>query len=254
LCDAARYFRNAVLSKVKQFYGKIERKSLPPRPEIKLPPVKSESFTLGSNLPYLLAFIAYRMPGTDSRDFAAVQILCDILSSQRASLYALVPQGKALGTEFGLAETYPKASVAYSAAALPADGDSAAVIQEMGGILADYAKDGVPEDLVEAAKRREIVGAEFRRNSIPGLADAWSEALAGEGRNSPDEDIEAMKRVTLQDVNRVAKPVSPRSELHHGRAKAGAVGCRRRFQRIWRKRTVDFGPCETCGIACLGIV
>jgi zinc protease len=196
---------DAVLSKVKEFYGKIERKSLPPRPEIKLPPVKSESFTLDSNLPYLLAFIAYRMPGTDSPDFAAVQILCDVLSSQRANLYALVPRGKALGTEFGLAETYPKASVTYGEVVLPADGDSAAVIQEMRSILADYAKNGVPEDLLEAAKRREIVGAEFRRNSIPGLADAWSEALAGEGRSSPDEGINAMKRVTLQDVNRVAK-------------------------------------------------
>ncbi len=196
---------DAVLSKVKEFYGTIERKSLPPRPEIKLPPVKSESFTLDSNLPYLLAFIAYRMPGTDSPDYGAVQILCDVLSSQRANLYALVPQGKALGTEFGLAEAYPKASVAYSAAALPAGGDSGAVIQEMRGILADYAKNGVPEDLLGAAKRRAIVGAEFRRNSIPGLADTWSEALAAEGRNSPDEDIDAIKRVTLEDVNRIAK-------------------------------------------------
>ena len=167
--------------------------------------MKSESFTLDSNLPYLLAFIAYRMPGTDSPDYGAVQILCDVLSSQRANLYALVPQGKALGTEFGLAEAYPKASVAYSAAALPAGGDSAAVIQEMRGILADYAKNGVPEDLLGAAKRRAIVGAEFRRNSIPGLADTWSEALAAEGRNSPDEDIDAIKRVTLEDVNRIAK-------------------------------------------------
>jgi zinc protease len=196
---------DAVLSKVKEFYGTIARKSLPPRPEIKLPPVKSESFTLDSNLPYLLAFIAYRMPGTDNPDYGAVQILCDVLSSQRANLYALVPRGKALGTEFGLAEAYPKASVAYSAAALPAGGDSAAIIQEMRGILADYAKNGVPQDLLEAAKRRAIVGAEFRRNSIPGLADTWSEALAAEGRNSPDEDIDAIKRVTLEDVNRVAK-------------------------------------------------
>ena len=103
---------NAVLAKVKQYYGKIERKTLPPRPEINLAPVKSESFTLPSNLPYLLAFIAYRMPGTDSPDFAAVQILSDVLASQRGNLYELVPQGKALQTEFGLAEAYPKASMA----------------------------------------------------------------------------------------------------------------------------------------------
>jgi zinc protease len=97
---------NAVLAEVKQYYGKIERKTLPARPEINLAPVKTESFTLPSNLPYVLAFIAYRMPGTDSADFAAVRILSDVLASERGNLYELVPQGKALQTEFGLAETY----------------------------------------------------------------------------------------------------------------------------------------------------
>jgi zinc protease len=196
---------NAVLAKVREYYGKIERKTLPPRPEVNLSAVKSESFTLDSNLPYLLAFIAYRMPGTDSPDFAAVHILSDVLASQRGNIYGLVPQGKALDAEFGLAEAYPKASVAYSVAVLPTTGNADPVILEMRKIIADYAMNGVPEDLVEAAKRREIANAEFRRNSIPGLAEVWSEALAAEGRNSPDDDVEAMKRVTVADVNRLAK-------------------------------------------------
>jgi len=196
---------NAVLAKVKEFYGNIPRKTLPPRAEIKLPPVKPESFTLDSNLSYLLAFVAFRMPGTDSPDFAALQILGDVLGSQRGNLYALVPQGKALQTEFGFAETYNKASVAYAAAVLPADGNATPVIAEMRKILAAYAANGLPAELVEAAKRREIEGEEFRRNSIPGLAEEWSDALAAEGRNSPDEDVEAIRRVTTADVNRVAK-------------------------------------------------
>jgi zinc protease len=196
---------NAVLAKVKEFYGNIAKKSLPPRPEINLQPVKPESFTLDSNLSYLLAFVAFRMPGTDNPDFAPAQILGDVLSSQRGNLYAMVPQGKALQTEFGFAESYTRASVAYSAAVLPANGNAAPVITEMRKILADYAANGVPVELVEAAKRREIAGEEFRRNSIPGLAAEWSEALAARGRKSPDEDVEAMKRVTPADVNRVAK-------------------------------------------------
>ena len=196
---------DAVLAKVREYYGKIERKTLPPRPQVNLSPVKSESFTLDSNLPYLLAFIAFRMPGTDSADFAAVHILSDVLASQRGNIYGLVPQGKALDAEFGLAEAYPKASVAYSVAVLPAAGDAGPVTEEMRKIIADYAMNGLPADLVEAAKRREIAAAEFRRNSIPGLAEAWSDALAAEGRNSPDDDVEAMKRVTVEDVNRLAK-------------------------------------------------
>ncbi|MFZ0739475.1 MAG: pitrilysin family protein [Candidatus Acidiferrales bacterium] len=195
----------AVLATVKELYGKIERKSLPARADITLSPVKSESFTLDSNLPYLLVFISYRAAGTESPDFPAVQILSDVLGSQRANLYALVPQGKALATEFGLAETYAKASVAYSAAVLPADSDAKPIIAEMRKIMSDYAANGVPAELVEAAKRKEIAAAEFRRNSIPGLAEAWSQALAAEGRNSPDDDVDAMKRVTPEDVNRAAK-------------------------------------------------
>ena len=196
---------SAVLAQVKEYFGKIEKKSLPARPEITLPPVKAESFTLDSNLPYLLAFVSYRTAGTDSPDFAAVQILSDVLASQRGNLYALVPAGKALETGFGLVEAYPKASVAFSAAALPADADAKPIIAEMRKIMSDYAANGVPADLDEAAKRKEIAGAEFRLNSIPGLAEAWSAAVAGEGRNSPDDDVDAMKKVTLEDVNRAAK-------------------------------------------------
>ena len=195
----------AVLAKVKELYGNIPRKPLPARAQVNLQPVKPESFTMDSNLSYLLAFVAFRLPGTDSPDFAAAQILSDVLASQRGNLYAMVPQGKALQTEFGFAEAYSKASAAYAAAALPADASAAPVIAEMRKILSDYAANGLPAELVDAAKRREIAGEEFRLTSIPGLAEEWSDALASEGRNSPEDDIEAMKRVTPADVNRVAK-------------------------------------------------
>ena len=195
----------ATLAKIKQYYGSIPRKTLPPRPTVQLKPVRPESFTLESNLPYLLTMIAYRFPGTDSPDFAASRVLADVLSSERGDLYALVPQGKALGTEFSLLETYPKASAACAWAALPAGADPAAIDAEMKNILARYVARGVPADLVEAAKKGEIASAEFARNSIPNLASVWSQALAAENRNSPEEDVEAIKRVTVEDVNRVAK-------------------------------------------------
>jgi zinc protease len=121
----------------------------------------------------------------------------------------MVPAGKALAAEFGLAESHTKASVGYGMVALPsgaeATGAAKDAIREMRAILANYAQMGVPEDLVAAAIRSEVASAEFQRNSIPGLANLWSNALAAEGRNSPDEDVEAIKRVTLADVNRVAQ-------------------------------------------------
>jgi len=195
----------STMAKIKEMFGKIPSHALPTRPAIQLAAVKSESFSLDSNLPYTAAFIAYRLPGTDSPDYAATQILADVLSSQRGDLYAMVPAGKALGTEFGLAETYPLASVGFGLVAEPAGVDVAAATAQMRGILENYAAKGLPAELVDAAKRSEVASAEFQRNSIPGLANVWSSALAAEGRTSPDEDVEALKKVTLADVNRVAK-------------------------------------------------
>jgi zinc protease len=195
----------ATLEKIRHLYGDIPSHALPPHPAIDLQPVKPETFTLDSNLPYVLGFIAWRMPGTDSPDYAALQILADVLASQRGDIYGMVPAGKALAAEFGLAESYPKASVGYGVVALPAGQDATAPLEELRGIVNKYAANGVPEDLVDAAKRAEIAQAEFQRNSIPDLAAVWSQALAAEGRTSPDEDVDAIRKVTLADVNRVAK-------------------------------------------------
>jgi zinc protease len=195
----------ATLAKIKTLYGSLPSHPVPPPPAIHLQPFQSTSFTLTSNLPYVLGFIAWRLPGTDSPDYAAINILADVLASQRADLYGMVPAGKALGTEFGLAETYRKASVAFGLVAQPAGVDVKASIEEMRGIINNYAAQGVPPDLVAAAKRAELAQAEFQRNSIPGLADVWSRALAAEGRTSPQQDIDAISKVTVADVNRVAK-------------------------------------------------
>ena len=195
----------ATMAKIKQYYGGIPRRTIPSHPDVKLSPVKGESFALESNLPYLLTLMSFRFPGTDSPDFPAARILSDVLSSQRASLYALVPEGKALGTEFSLLETYPKASAAFALAALPTGADPTAINGELKKVIGDYVAKGVPPDLVEAAKKGEVASAEFGRNSITNLAALWSQALAGEGRQSPDENVEALNRVTVEDVNRVAK-------------------------------------------------
>ena len=127
-----------------------------------------------------------------------------MLASQRGDLYALVPKGKALSSGFeGM--TLPKAGAGIATAAFPKGGDGKALIAMLMEIIAGYVKNGVPSELVTAAKRHEIADAETRKNSISGLASAWSQALAVEGRNSPDDDIDAIQRVTVEDVNRVAR-------------------------------------------------
>jgi zinc protease len=195
----------ATLAEIKQYFGGIAKRDIPARPVIELKPVKAESFVLDSNLPYTLQIISFRFPGTSSPDYAAARILADVIASQRAALYDLVPQGKALAAQFGLIESYPLASAAFALAAIPPNADPASINGDMKKILDNYAQNGVPADLVDASKKGEIAGAEFERNSISELASLWSQALAGEGKQSPDEDLEDIKKVTLADVNRVAK-------------------------------------------------
>jgi zinc protease len=131
--------------------------------------------------------------------------LIDVLASERSDLYRMESSGKTLDVEFDFAETYPKASIGYGLLELPMGANARRAISDMQRILAGYAKRGVPGDLVEAAKRGELASVEFQRNSISGLAAVWSDALAEEGRNSPDEDVAALRKVTTLDVNRVAQ-------------------------------------------------
>ena len=195
----------AVLAKVKAVYGNIPRHSVPLPPAVRLQPVKAETFTLPSDLPYQLIFVAFRMPGTDSPDFAATEVLNDVLDSRRAKLYDLVVQGKAMATDFSLGESYRKASVGFAVAAIPAQADPQPIVAAVQSVLSQAAANGLPADLVEASKRREVASAEFERNSISDLAANWSNAVAVEGRQSPQQDVAAIEKVTPADVQRVAK-------------------------------------------------
>ena len=192
------------LAKVEKLFNKIPSKKLPPRPAINLQPVKSDTLHLTTDLPYGLDIISFRMPGTDSPDYAATEVLSDVLSNQRGKLYSLVPEGKALYTGFSTSGMR-KAGVGFGIAVFPKGGNSEKLLHEVSSVLASEVKNGVNPDLVTAAKRHEISSFEFEKNSVSGLASVWSQALAVEGHQSPAEGLEAIKKVTVQDVNRVAR-------------------------------------------------
>lgn len=194
----------ATLATVKRLFGPIPGRPLPARPAFSLQPLRPGSFDGSSDLPYGLAVVAYRLPGYASPDYAAGQVLGDILASERAMIYGLVPEGKALFAGFSTTPL-PRAGAGYAVAAFPQGGDGARLVAELKAIVASYLREGFPAELVEAAKRHEAAQAEFQKNSLTGLADAWSQALAVEGRNSPDDDQRSIARVSVADVNRVAR-------------------------------------------------
>jgi len=195
---------DSALGTVKDLFGDIPSKKLPARPEVHLRPVRPDTMTIPSDFPFGLAAIAVRLPGTSDPDYAAVQVLSDVLSSQRGTLYALVPSGKALFAEFAV-QAQPQAGVGMALVGFPKGADAHDLVGQVREILKNDLANGFPPDLVAAAKRRELSQAELQKNSVSGLASAWSDAVAVEGRGSPDEDIQAMQAVTPADVQRVAR-------------------------------------------------
>ena len=194
----------ATLTLVQQLFADIPAKKLPPKPAVRLRPVQPASFSVDTDRPRGTLMIALRTPGPRDADFAALEVLADVLSSKRFELYGLVPQGRALSAEFAL-DPLPAAGLAYAALSFTSGEDPKALEAEVRAILARVAHEGVPAELVAAAKLQERSAAQFQRNSIPELAAVWSDALALYGLSSPDEDLARIEQVTVADVNRVAR-------------------------------------------------
>ena len=204
----------SALASVERLFGDISRKATPPQPAVTLRPLAARTLHSSTDLPYGLAVLAFRMPGYRSRDYAAAEVLADALASQRGALYDLALKGKALSTDFSI-NLLPEAGLGYASAAFPRGADGTKLLAEMRRVLAGIAAHGVPDDLVAAAKRGERARAELQKNSIPGLAAAWSEALAVEDHGSPEDDVRAIEQVTPAEVARVARR---RLDLDHALA------------------------------------
>jgi zinc protease len=192
------------LAQIKHLFGSIPQKQLPPRAPIKLEPMTPETISLKTDQPVGLVTVAFRLPGYTSPDYAASKVLAEVLGSQRYNLYGLAAAGQALAAGFTL-DTLPQAGLGYAVAAFPKDGKAQALLAEVKEVLAGARKNGVPGDLVAAAKKQAVAEAEFQKNSVSGLAMAWSQAVAVEGRQSPEEAVQAIAKVTVADVDRVAR-------------------------------------------------
>ncbi|GAN96549.1 peptidase [Komagataeibacter europaeus NBRC 3261] len=199
--DAAR-----TLAMVRDTFGPIPSRKLPARPQIHPGPVHAQTLQFPTDYPVGLVAIASRMPGQNSRDYATARILSDVLSSQRGALYDLVPQGRALLSSFDFV-TKADAGIGIAIAAFPKGSNPAPLQARMQDILRNLRENGVPSDLVDAARRKELAQLGFAANSISGLAESWSEAQAIMGLQSPDDEAAAFAAVTPEDVNRLARTV-----------------------------------------------
>jgi zinc protease len=206
------------LGEIRTIFGGIPRRPIPAHAKTQLEPLRNVAEIRDvSDFPVPIALLAYRMPGFRDPDFAAADIAGDVLSSPRGDLYALQAEGKALATGFEF-QPFPAAGLAFAFIATPPGGDTTAALKSVDDVIAGYQKNGVPADLVEAAKRREIAQLQYSRNSIDGLASEWSEAIAVQGLNSPDDAAARYSRVTADDVTRAM-----RTYLRRDHAVAGVL-------------------------------
>ncbi|HEY5347206.1 MAG TPA: pitrilysin family protein, partial [Rhizomicrobium sp.] len=194
----------ATLATVQRLFGGIKRTKIPAFPKIVLQPPQSSTFSIPTDSPYATQVLAMRMPGMNSPDFPALELLADILNSHRFALYDLVVQGKALGAEFAL-DALPRAGLGYAEVSFPPGGDAKAIDAQMRAILAGLVKNGIDPALLAAAKLQEHRETEFQKNSIADLASIWSDAVALYGLKSPEQDLERIDKVSVADVNRVAR-------------------------------------------------
>jgi len=194
----------ATIARIKALWGDLPAAKLPARAPVKLGAVTSKVFRDTSDQPYTIVLLGYRLPGYSSPDYAASQILQDVLSSQRSDLYGLTAAGKALYTGFQ-AQTFRQSAMGLAIGIVPVSVTPETIDQEIRGVIDAYRKSGVPDDLVDAAKRREISQLEFNANSIEDQAFQWSQAVAVQGLSSPDQMEDAFGRVTTADVNRVLR-------------------------------------------------
>ena len=202
----------STVAKVKALFGDLPAAKLPVRPPVKLKPVTAATYHDTSDQPFTVVLLGYRMPGYDSPDYAAGQILADVLNNSRSTFGSMPYEGKALFAQFQV-QAYQHAAVGIVFGGIPVTSKPETLDKAMRDDFAAYAKSGVPDDLVAASKLREISQLEFNGNSIEGLAFQWSQAVAVQGVASPDSMKAQFAKVTTADVNRVLRTYLDNSKV-----------------------------------------
>lgn len=192
-----------VLAKVKRLYGSIPSKKLPAKPTIKLSTVNPKTFSSKTDEPYGMVAYVFRMPGYSSTSYPAAALLSGVLDSQRGPIAALSYNGKALGAGFSY-QSFHDTGYAYAWAAYPPGGSAKKMAASLKAAIEKGASH-ISSSLVKAQKHQVLLGKAVTRNSISGLARAWTNVIAVEGLPSPNAAAARLERAKLAGVKKAAK-------------------------------------------------
>ena len=190
------------LAEVHRQFDAVPDVPIPARPPIVVPALESSTVEASVDYPIGFGGLEYRLPGSTAPDYAAAEVLGNVFNSSRGALVDLAAQGKALAA-ISLMNAFPELGAEFLLA-IPARGSSAQSAQSLlGGIIDAYRKDGVPVELVDAAKQRLLSQQVYRQSSISGLGLEWAEANALQ--RTPEGTYAQIAAVTGDDVNRLLR-------------------------------------------------
>jgi zinc protease len=195
----------AVFSKVQRLFGAIPSRQAPEKTPVTLQPVSAETISSTTDQPYGFVSYSFRAPGYRSPDFAAAQILTQVLDSPRGAITALAYEGKALDAGF-FQQTFPDTGYATAWAAFPQGGDPDSLEKELKAAVLQ-AVSSIPPDLIEAERKRIVLDNELREDSVSGLAQSWTDAIAVQGMKSPQDEVSLLRAVDAKSVNDAAAKI-----------------------------------------------
>ena len=205
LVIAGNVDQQKTLAMIRARFESIAPKSIPAHEAAHFQPLRRTVIKRNTTLAYPLAAVGFRMPGLDNPDFLASFVLQGVLGANRGTLHELGDDGLALEGEWQSMPYVKEAQLGFAVAALAPGSDPDAMVRKLEGIMNDYRTHGVPRELFESTKRRLIADQELSRNSIGSLASDWADTIALDREPSIAYEQELIGRVTLADVDRVAK-------------------------------------------------
>lgn len=194
------------LKEVKSLFASIPSKAVPKQPAFHFQPVKAQHVAMDTDTPYGFEVRAYRMPGLRDADYATALVMSEAMGSKRGALVGMGMDGTALAGAFST-QFLPHAGIGYAIGIFPKGGNVSAINKRMQRIVANAASKGINPALVAAAKRKAIADLEYAKNSVAGLANAWSDALVQQQLSSPAEIRDAIAKVTPAEVNAMAAKI-----------------------------------------------
>lgn len=203
------------------YFGDLEAKPEPPPVYTKEPPQRGERrFTMpGQSQPFLL--MGYHTVAQDHPDAKALQLLGSIISNGRTSrLYKRLVEDEKLALAVQAFNGYPgtKYQTMFITFAVPNQGVSLDTLETAINEEIQKVKDGdLTQEELDRARTNARANLIRSLDSNQGLALAFAAAQAQEGDwRSVFTDLEDLDKVTLDDLQRVAKTYFKKDNLTIG--------------------------------------